>query len=306
MAFTQGMLEEVAAWCRDSMELTAPRREARARFFGDEDDRPVKYWAGTEDFTAKERRFLGYFLFDCALPTGEKPAEVAAKRLYLGSAQAEALTAISKARFVFAEIKSIVGREVTLGLEEERFRVRSAQWAASVQRDSVIVAHLVPVRSGYWLAAPGWVNMPFTLGPGLRANLAMMQTDPISLERMLQGRASPAGELPAPPPPTDADLDTAVNRLSAWAAEHGYDALVMSPTEWEALVVKHLTNPALTAFYQEVMARIDAFSSEEEVSEFGGLLTNIWNNTPQPDRGGLTANQMAKQGSGGLGFNTVQ
>ncbi len=49
MAFSQGMLEEIAAWCRDILELASARQEARSRFFGDDDERPVDYWPGAMD-----------------------------------------------------------------------------------------------------------------------------------------------------------------------------------------------------------------------------------------------------------------
>ena len=293
MAFTQGMLEEVVAWCRDSLELASARQQARARFFGDDDERPVEYWPGAGEFTSRGRRFLGYFLFNWKLPPGERPAEVAVKRLYRGDTQAEALSAVRGARFVFALATSIVRSSVYLELEKERFDVRSPQWAANLRRDTAVVAHLVPVRHGYWLPGPGWLNLPFVLGPGIRANLAAMQTDPISLERMLQGRARAPDEQPGPEPPVDQDLDAAVARMTAWGKQHGHDALVMSADDWKSLVLKHITSPTVTAFAQEAIDRLGEFSSEDEVREIGGLLSNIWNNTPQPDRGGRTANQLA-------------
>lgn len=297
MAFNQGMLEEIVDWCRVSPELEAARREARSRFFGDDDERPVEYWPGAGEFTSRERRFLGYFLFDWELPSGERPAEVAVKRLYRGDTQAEALAAVRGSRFVFAFTTGIVGRSIYLELEKEQFEVRSAHWAANLHRDMVVVSHLVPVRHGYWLPGPGWAELPFTLGPGIRANLAAMQMDPIGLERMLQGRVRAPGEPPPPEPPRDEDLDAAVARMTAWARQHGHDALVMSAAEWEELVVKHMSNATITAFFEDILARVPEPSDEDdvEVNELPGLLTNIWNNTPQPDRGGRTANQMARE-----------
>jgi len=247
MAFTQGMLEAVVTWCRDSLELASARQEARSCFFGDDDERPVEYWPGAGEFTSRERRFLGYFLFNWELPSGERPAEVAVKRLYQGDIRAEALSAVRGVRFVFAFTAGIIGRSVYLELEKERFEVRSAQWAANLHRDMVVVAHLVPVRHGYWLLGPGWVNLPFTLGPGIRANLAAMQMDPIGLERMLQQRARAPGEPPPPEPPRDEDLDAAVARMTAWARQHGHDALIMTAADWEALVLKHIMSRARRA-----------------------------------------------------------
>jgi hypothetical protein len=297
MAFTQGMLEEVVAWCRDSLELASARRQARSRFFGDDDERPVEYWPGAGEFTSRERRFLGYFLFNWELPSGEKPAEVAVKRLQQGSVRGEALSAVRGARFVYALATSIVGRSVYLEVEKERFDVRSAQWTANLRRDTVVVAHLVPVRHGYWLPGPGWLNLPFTLGPGIRANLAAMQTDPIGIERMLQGRARAPGEPPPPEPPRDQNLEAAVARMTAWAERHGHDALVMPADDWEALVLRYIGKRTITGYYQTVLERVSEFSSEEEMQELAGLLSNVWNNTPQPDRGGKTANQMAREHS---------
>lgn len=169
MTFTQDMLETMAAWCRDSLELAEQRRQARAEFFGEDDPRPIKHWGGAEEFTARERRFLGYFL--------------------------------------------------------------------------------------------------------------------------LQGRHSP-DETPRPELPRDDSLEAAVERMTIWAETYGHRALVKPAVEWEALVTKHFDNPATTEFYANLFGQVNEFGSEEELKELAGLGMNIWNNTPQPDRGGLTANQI--------------
>lgn len=222
MAFNQGMLEEIVDWCRDIPELAVTRREALSHFFGDEDERPVEYWPGTGERTSKERRFLGYLLFNWELPSGEHPAEVAVSRLYDGDMRAEALFAVQGARFVFAYATGIVGRSVYLELEKERFEVRSGQLATNLHRDLVVVAHLVPVRHGYWLPGSGWAELPFTLGEGMRANLAEMQIDPITFERMLQHRSRPLDEQPRPEAPRDDDLDAAV--VAVWRQARHQDA----------------------------------------------------------------------------------
>jgi hypothetical protein len=293
MAFSQDMLETMAAWCRDSLELAEQRREARAQFFGDEEPLPVKYWGGAEELTSRERRFLGYFLLNWRLLSGEIPAGVAAKRLFQGDTQAEVLTAVAGTRFVFAVVKSVRGRDVSLEVEPEHFEVRHSQWASLVHRDTAVAAHLVPVRHGRWLLGPGWVNLPFTMGPGLRANLgSLMPVDAIGLERMLQGRSRSPDEPARPEPPRDESLEDAVARMTAWAEGHSQPGLVRPISEWTALVVKHLDNPATTQFFSEVVSRVGEFASDQELQELAGLAMNIWNNTPQPDRGGRTANQM--------------
>ncbi len=209
----------------------------------------------------------------------------------------EALSSVRGARFLFAYASGIVGCSVYLELEKERFEIRSAQWAANLHRDLVVVAHLVPVRHGYWLPGPGWAELPFTLGEGMRAKLAEMQMDPITFERMLQGRSRPPDEQPRPEQPRDEDLDSAVARMTAWAAQRALSSLVMSAAEWEELVVKHMSNATITAFLEGILARMPEPPDEDdfELNEMPGLLMNIWNNTPQPDRAGKTANQMARQ-----------
>jgi hypothetical protein len=294
MALTQRMIEEVVAWSWNSSELASARREAWPHFFGDDDPRPVKYWSNAEELVSRERRFLGYFLFNWQLPSGERPVEIAIRDLYRGPTQAEALTAVAGARFVLAVVTGIWNQSVGLEMEKERFEVRSRQLARSLSRETVIAAHLVPVRFGYWLLGPGWVNLPFKFGPGIRANLTSWQLDPISLERQLQGR-SEVDEKARPEPPRDQDLETAVSRMTNWAKERNEDALIMSQEEWQASVLRNLPNLDSIAFYEQAMAMVSARLSETELQELVDLLTNIWNNTPQPDRGGLTANQLIRQ-----------
>ncbi len=295
MAFNQGLLEAIVEWCRTKPELEAARREARSHFFGDEDERPVEYWPGTGEFASRERRFLGYFSFNWKLPSGEQPAEVAVKRLYQGEVQAEALASIRGARFVFAYSTGITGRSVYLELGEEGFEVRSAQWAANLHHDRVVVAYLIPVRHGFWLPGPGWAELPFTLGEGMRANLAEQQIDPIAFERMLQHRSRAPDELPRPKPPRDDDLDAAVARMTAWARDHAQGGVIMATDEWEALVQEHFEDRGVTELVQVVFSRLVGRLADDDLQNVADLLMNIWNNTPQPDRGGRTANQMERQ-----------
>ena len=65
----------------------------------------------------------------------------------------------------------------------------------------------------------------------------------------------------------------------------------------EKLVVKHMSYVTITAFLKDVLARIPEPPDDDEfeVNGLPGLLTNVLNNTPQPDRGGRTANQLARE-----------
>jgi hypothetical protein len=110
---------------------------------------------------------------------------------------------------------------------------------------------------------------------------------------MLQGRGASREELARPPPPRDATLGAAVARMSHWATEHGHDALVMTAADWETLVVKHLGDLSPTDCYQDLLTRAAGTLDESELGDVTQLASNIWNNTPQPDRGGRTANQLA-------------
>jgi len=214
MAMTQVMVEEVTAWCRDNLELADARRDARAHFFGDDDERPVSYWGGADDFASKERRFLGYFLFHHNLPSEEKPSEVASKRLYRGTMQSDALESVAGARFVLAAVSHVAGRDVELEQEDKRFEVRNAQWGSSLRKGAAMAVHLLPVRHRYWLLGPGWVTLPFAIGPGMRSALQRLQMDPIMLERMLQGRVRQTEALNPYPEANDDSLEAAVARLT--------------------------------------------------------------------------------------------
>jgi hypothetical protein len=99
MAFTASQVEEISAWCADSRDLAAHRRLARSQFFGEEDDRPVSSWEGAGDQTSRQRRFLGWFMFDFRLSDDRWPAQVAVESLYSGADLVEALEAIRRTPF---------------------------------------------------------------------------------------------------------------------------------------------------------------------------------------------------------------
>ena len=55
-----------------------------------------------------------------------------------------------------------------------------------------------------------------------------------------------------------------------------------------------MKNPEIMAFYEDVIAWLPEPSSEAELQELAGLLSSIWNNTPQPGRDGKTANELVR------------
>jgi hypothetical protein len=293
MAFTASQLEEIAAWCGSGRDLAAERKAAQREFFGDDDERPAAYWPGAGDPTSRQRRFLGWFTFDFRLADDRQPAEVAAASLYRGADLAEALDAVHRTRFVLAIVGSSDGRRsVFLELEDEHFEVRSTTLAQMMARGRAVVAHLVPVRQRFWLPGPGWLEWPIGIGPNMRRELKTFQPDPIQVERLLQRRAGTAEDQPGSDQPQDATLDAAVARMSAAAQAAGRHGLVLSVEEWREMVLRHMSGTDPNAYFGEVIGRIGAAGSMEDLNHLLGLANNIWNATPQPDRGGKTANEL--------------
>jgi hypothetical protein len=96
--------------------------------------------------------------------------------------------------------------------------------------------------------------------------------------------------------PTDDTLDAAVARMTVWANEQGHSRLVMSSQEWQALVLRHLLKGNVGPYIQELYSRSSELATIEEAQQLADLAINIWNNTPQPDRGGKSAYELAKVG----------
>lgn len=295
MAFTQRRLDELVSWVAQTPTLADERRGAQRAFFGDDDPRPVKYWAGADDATSRQRRFLGYFLFRYALPDGQTPAELGAATIFRGPEREEALRAVGGARYVMAVVRSVLpGHGVTLTLETERFEVRHREWSYRLTPQSTLYTYLVPSRRGIWLAGPGWLEMPIQLGPGMRSHLRDLQPDPLQVERLLQTRASEE-EDERPLPPHDETLEDAVARLTGEAEAAGKEELILSMGEWEALVQEYMAHPDMMAFAHEIIQRVGEVGEIAELNHWIALANNIWNNTPQPDRGGKTANELSRE-----------
>jgi len=295
VAVTASQVEQIATWCEMTPDLAEEREQARRQFFGEDDPRPVRYWPGAGDHRSRLRRFLGWFMFDHELPEGDRPAARAARALYRGAAQEEALGAVAGGRFVLAIVSSVLpGRSVCLELEDERFEVRDRQWSRSLTAQSAVLAHLVPTgRRGQWLPGPGWLEWPIQIGPHMRQSLRKFQLDPLGVEQLLQSRAGPELDR-RPTPPQDATLEQAVARMSSAARAAGLTRLVMSAPEWEALVVRHMGGPDVTAFAREIAERVGNADSVEDLNRWLQLAMNIWNTAPQPDRGGKSAYELSR------------
>jgi hypothetical protein len=130
------------------------------------------------------------------------------------------------------------------------------------------------------------------IGPNMRRELKQFQPDPIQVERLLQRRAGGAEHEPGFDRPQDATLDAAVARMTAAAQAASRPELVLSVTEWRAMVLRHMSGTNPNAYFEEVVRRIGAAGSLDELNRFLGLANNIWNATPQPDRGGKTAYEL--------------
>jgi len=92
--------------------------------------------------------------------------------------------------------------------------------------------------------------------------------------------------------PQDATLEAAIARMSEMAGREGKPRLIMTSEEWKRLVLSYLTNNDFSGFMKEITERSGGFRSVEEANRWLALASNIWNTTPQPDRGGKSAYQL--------------
>jgi hypothetical protein len=117
----------------------------------------------------------------------------------------------------------------------------------------------------------------------------------VSVERLLQSRASEGDEEERPRPPQDETLPAAVERMTAEAEAAGKERLILAPREWEELVQRHMADPDMFAFSREIIDRVGDVANTTELDRWLALAHNIWNNTPQPDRGGRTPNELSRE-----------
>ena len=286
-------IEEMAAWCWASPDLADARDEARKTFYGDEDSRSIGYRDGADTETSRRRRFLGWFMFGHTLPDGRVPAEAAAEALYGGLALEEACASIRGSRYVLAIVVSLIpGRSVFLELEDERFEVRDKEVSRLLDRGNALATWLIPSRRGLWLVGPGWLEWPYKIGPNMRRELSKFQMDPVDVDRSLRTPTEEESSDREPQYPRDRTLEDAVVRMTAAARAEGRERLVMSSEEWTRLVLDHLPNHDAIGFSQHIAERVGDVPTFDDLNRWLSLAMNIWNNTPQPDRDGMTAFEM--------------
>jgi hypothetical protein len=295
MALNNSTIERLAEWSANSETLADIRPEARRKFFGAVDLRKVNYMGGSGDGNGPERRFLGWFAFGFKLPDGRHPAEMAANTLLNGPDLASALIDIPPVKYVTAVVKFVIpGRGVFLELENKEFQVDSRILSHELQKDDVLCAYLIPAGRGRWLASPGWLVWPARFGPGIRARLKKFQLNPIKVERFLQQRRQ-RKKKPEAEWPQDDSLEKAIARMTEAARSESREKLVMPAEEWQSLVLAHMDAGTFMQFSQEIIGRVGSIASLDDANKWFHLAMNIWNNTPQPDRGGRSARELARE-----------
>jgi len=299
MPLTNSMVEQLTEWCALSDVLADVRSKARSDFFGYDEPQTIKYMAEAGEVNGRERRFLGWLSFSFRLPDGKHPAELAAAALLTGAGLTSALESIQQTRYVMAIVTMVrPGKGVYLELEDEEFEVDSRILSNVLYKGDALCAHIMPVGRGCWLVCPGWLVWPTRLGPGIRSRLKKFQLDPIKLERFLQQRASTAEDRPKIDYPRDNTLEEAVARMTEAARAEGKDSLVQSVEEWKALVLAGMKSSDITKFSREVVKMVREVPSLDDLNRWIALAMNIWNATPQPDRGGKTAYEMGDERRG--------
>jgi hypothetical protein len=285
------MIEELAQWCSRSDTLADVRSQARRDYFGYDEPGEVKYMPGTEEVNSRERRFLGWFTFSFMLPEGRHPAEMAAAAMLKGADLAGAIRSIQGSRYVMAMVAMVTpGKGMILKLEDEEFELPSRQLSHIFKKSDTICTHVIPVARGRWLSGPGWLLWPIRVMPGMQANLKSFQLNPKDLERFLQQRRNErSGESKKVEYERDATLDAAVARMTQAAKAEGRNGLIMTPRQWKKLVLSYMMADKLAEFSKEIVGRAGEVDSVENANKWLALAVNIWNVTPQPDRGGKSA-----------------
>ena len=156
-------------------------------------------------------------------------------------------------------------------------------------------AHIIPAGRRGWLVGPGWLQWPMRIMPGMQAMLKKFQLGPIDLERLLQQRKDPSENRPKVDIPHDSSLKAAVARMTKAAKSEGHVNLIMTPSQWKRMVLSYMKSSQINDFSKEIVNRIGKANSVEEINKWLGLAMNIWNNTPQPDRGDKSPFELSQE-----------
>lgn len=296
MALTTSIVEQLAEWCGRSEALADARARARSDFFGYDEPGTVNYLPGAEEVNGRERRFLGWFGFSFRLPGRQHPAELAATTILTGSQRSAALRSIQGARYVMGVVTTVSGgRSVFLKLQSEEFEVESRVVPRVLRTGDTLCVHVLPIGRNRWLPAPGWVVWPVRFGPGIQRHLKKFQLDPVQVERFLQRRLTPPERRLKIEYPRDKTLEEAVARMTAAAQAEGKDRLVRPVEEWKTMVLACMKANDFNRFSKDVIKRVGEVPSLDDLNRWLALAMNIWNSTPQPDRGGRTAYELSRE-----------
>ena len=287
MALTNNKIEQLCQWCMQSDTLADIRVVARREFFGDDEPGEVRYIEGAGDITSRQRRFMGWFCLTFKMEDDRHPAELAAEYMLEGAVLDAAVNAIRNTRFVLAVVAMVLpGKGLIIKLEDEEFSLDNRQLSRLFEREDALCAHVIPVGRHGWLVGPGWLEWLTRLGPGMQASLKKFQLNPVELERFLQQRKDPLKDQLKTELPRDSSLNAAVARMTEEAKANSCKDLIMTPAQWKKLVVPYITSSQVNEFIKEIIKRVGVIESVEAANKWIGLAMNIWNNTPQPDRGG--------------------
>ena len=296
MALTASVVEQIVAWCATSEELADIRSKARSEYFGYDEPGEIHYMEGASDGTSRERRFLGWFALTFKMPDGRSPAELGAAAILRVSELASAFESLKGTRHVLAMVAMVnPGRGLTLRLEDEEFTVENRQLSRLFNRDDAIYAHIIPAGRRGWLVGPSWLSWPIGIMPGMQAMLKKFQLSPIELERFLQQRKDPSEDRPKVERPRDSSLKAAVVRMTEAAKAEDRQDLIMTPAQWKKLVFPYMKSSQINEFIKEIVNRVGGVESVEAINKWIGLAMNIWNNTPQPDRGGKSPFEISRE-----------
>ena len=95
-------------------------------------------------------------------------------------------------------------------------------------------------------------------------------------------------------PPAEMD-EIRVARMTEAAQAEGKDKLVKPVEEWKKLVLTCMKAKNYNRFNKDVVKWVREVTSLDDLNRWLGLAMNIWNATPQPDRGGKTAYELSRE-----------